>query len=133
MGDGDVVEELGTTQDKPLFPRRRLPQQLLRVVSENGHNQLIECFGFRGWTGVLAGAVALLGVKGGGLENYASFASAQYSGHISVCTDVDAFGFEIRRPVRVKVVAVGKCYHGWKIRQERFRIIVPELHVWIVE
>lgn len=89
---------------------------VFRVVSEDGHDQLVEGFGFGGWTGVLAGAVALLGIKGGCLENYASLASARYSSHISVCTDIDTFGFEIGRPVGVKIMAIGKCHHGWKIR-----------------
>ena len=133
VSDGDVVEKLGTPEHKFFFPCRRLSQQFLRVVSEDGHDQLVESFGFGGWTGVLAGAVALLGVKGGCVENHATFASARYCSDISVCADINTFGFEIGRPVGVKIMTIRKCDHGRKIRQECFRIIVPKLHVRVVE
>ena len=61
VGDGDVVEELGATEDEASRARRRcLPRRVLGVVGEDAEDEVVVGFGCGGGAGVAACAFAAL-------------------------------------------------------------------------
>lgn len=91
VGDGDVVKEPRPTEYKPLFPSGGFPKELLSVICEDCHDQLVKCLGFRSWACVLACAVVLFGVKGSGLEHDTLFASTYYGRDVRIGANIDSF------------------------------------------
>lgn len=59
--------------------------------------------------------------------------SGEHAVDLGVCPDGDTLGNEVIFPFLVEVVQTVKRVHGGLIRQQRILIVVPELHVGIVE
>ena len=72
-------------------------------------------------------------IEGCGGENDALVGAGFDGGDVGVGTNVDAFGLEIGSPVTVKSLKVWKCDHLGEVRKEGFRIVIPKLHIWVVE
>lgn len=56
-----------------------------------------------------------------------------YGRDIGIRSDVDAFGFEIVGPFTVELLKMWEGDHVWQIGKEGLRIVVPQLHVWVIE
>ena len=138
VGDGDVVEELGASQDEFLAPGRGFAKEFEGVVGEDAHNEIVEGFRCGLGAGVAAFALAgfgfpFLGVEGCGGENDAFFGAGFDGGDVGVGADLDAFGLEIGGPVTVESLEMGEGDHLGEVGEECLGVVIPKLHVWIVE
>ena len=116
MCDGDVVEELGASQDKSFAPGGGFAKEFQGVVGEDTHDQVVECFGCGFGTGVAALTLARFGlpffrVKGCSGENDALFGAGFDGGDVGVGADVDAFVLEIGGPVTVESLKMWEGDH----------------------
>ena len=82
----------------------------------------------------LAGfSLAFFGIKGCGREDDAFFGAGFDGGDVGVGADFDAFGLEVGGPVTVESLKMRESDHLGKVGKEGLRVVVPKLHVGIVE
>lgn len=141
VGDGDVVEEFGAPQDEAFAPGGGFAQEFFRGVGEDTEDQFVIMFfcdalgGVGGATSIfLGGNFARRMVKGGGVYDDAVLGGARLDGRDrGGGADFDAFGAKVVGPVAIEVTEVGEGNHLREIREECLWVVIPKLHVWVVE
>ena len=112
VGDGDVVEETGTAQDKLFFPGGRLAQEFQRIIGKDGHDHLVKSFRLRSRPRVFPLAVFPLRVKGSSLQDHTFSAPRDDRRDIRVQANINASGLQICRPVGVEVLKMRERNHS---------------------
>ena len=139
--DCDIVVKFGAAENKLLPPSRCAAEEIFGVVSEDAEDEVVVGFGGGGRAGVAASAFATFGVsgaflrvEGGGFEDDTGFAEAGFDGRdVGVSANGHALGTEVGGPVGVKGLEFGEGDHLGKIWEKGFWVIVPKLHIRVVE
>ena len=73
-------------------------------------------------------------VKGGGVYDDAVLGRARLDGRDGGGgADLDSFGAKVVGPVLIEVAEVGEGDHLGEVREECLWVVIPELHIWVVE
>lgn len=120
---GEVVVKGCAAEDELLAAGCCVCEYAEGVVCEDAEHEMVEMF--------VCELVRRVVILDGQVD--ALVGSGEHAVDLGVCSDGDALGNEIIFPFLVKVVQTVKRVHGGLIRQQRFLIVVPELHVGIVE
>lgn len=122
MRDGEVVVEGCAAEDELLAAGCRVCEDSKGVVCEDTQDEVIKMFVCE-----LVGVVILDG------QVDALAGPGEHGVDLGVYSDGNALGDEIVFPFLVKVVQTVERIHGRLIRQQRILVVVPKLHVRIVE
>ena len=76
---------------------------------------------------------SFFGIEGRGGENDALFGAGFDGGDVGVGADVDAFRLEVGGPVTVEPLKMWKGDHLGEVREESLGVVIPKLHIGIVE
>lgn len=120
--DCDVVVEGSAAEDELLTPGGGFAEDGEGVVGEDAENHVVKGFfgGFAGLRGVDAEFDTVVGAGEDGLD-------------FCVCANGDSLALEVDFPLLVELVEVIECDHSREVWKQSLRIIIPELHVRIVE
>lgn len=133
VGDGEVVVEGGAAEDEALAAGGGGAEDAEGVVGEDAEDHSVEGLVRRRRGTMVTAVVVISGGTVPDAEVDGVVGAGEDAVDLGARPDLDAAGLEVAAPGAVEGVQVVKGDHGGEVGQQGLGVVVPELHVGVVE